>query len=111
MISATGAKSKAIYDRMRKLVRKESFTDRVTFSEVAGLPEMASPFSCVDMVVYGNSDPIFTKGATQSIVVFDVASKLSNTAGQHNFAVATTAPEALASAILTVARRQKPVTT
>jgi hypothetical protein len=107
MISATGAKSKEMYRKVRELIRKESLTDRVILTEQTGLSGMASPFSHADVVVYGNSDPAYTQEAAQSIVVFDVGSKLPGAEGQHNFAVATTAPEALASAILTVARNQR----
>jgi len=110
MVSATGAKSKAMYQKVRELVRKESLTDRVILTEQTGLPETASPFSCADVVVYGNSDPAYSRDAAQSIVVFDVASKMSNVEGEHNFAVSATTPEALASAILTVARNQKRAT-
>jgi len=107
MISATGAKNKTTYRRVCELIYKESLTDRVVLTEGAGVSETASPFSGANVVVYGNSDPIFAKETAQSIVVFDIVSKLSDAEGHHNFAVATNAPEALASAILTVARRQK----
>ena len=108
-ISATSTNGKAMYRKIRELVRKESLTDRVILTEETGLSETASPFSCANVVVYGNSDPAYTKEAAQSIVVFDVASKMSSVDGRHNFAVAATTPEALASAILTVARNQQRV--
>lgn len=109
VIAAAGVRSKATYRKVREFVREESLKDRVMLTEKTGLSETASPFLSANVVVYGNSNPMFAKETAQSIVVFDVASKLSSVGGRHNFAVAATTPEALASAILTVARKQSRV--
>lgn len=107
LISVTGMSSELLYERIRKIAHDDSLIDRVTFKEKTGVPQAASPFLAADVVVYGSSDPVYTKGTPQVIVVFDIASKLSSVDGSHNFAVAASTPEAVASAILAVARKQQ----
>ena len=108
VISAVEAKSKELHERIRAIVQvEESFMNRVIIQTEAGLSGMTSPILNADVVVYGSSDPVYAKSSPQSIVVFDLASKLKSLSGSHNFAVATSTPEALASAILKVARRKR----
>lgn len=109
LVASVGAKSKAVIERVRDIMRAESLTDRVIIKdESAGLPETASPFLKANVVVYGSNNPLYKQNTPQALVVFDIASKLRGENGNHNFAVATTSsPEALASAILRVARNQQ----
>jgi hypothetical protein len=108
LITAVGAKSKAVIERVREIMRSESLGNRVTLKdEAAGLSETAPPFLDANVVVYGSKDPIYKKEGPHALVVFDITSKLTSLDGNYNFAVATSSPEALASAILHVARNQQ----
>jgi hypothetical protein len=107
LISAAGAKSKTLYAKIKNIIRSESLMNRVVLQEETGMSEMAAPFLEANVVVYGSSDPMYIKDSPQAIVVFDIASKLMSLNGNHNFAVATSTPESLASAILSVARNQR----
>ena len=109
LIAAFGLKSRVVLERVREIMRTESFTNRVIVNEKpAGLPGAASPILNANVVVYGSSDPWYKPGAPRALVVFDIASKLSILNGNPNFAVASSnSPEALASAILRVARNQQ----
>lgn len=108
LVAAVGAKSKVAIDRVHDIMRAESLGNRVTIKEEpAGSPEKVSPFLDANVVVYGSTNPLYLQQSPQALVVFDIASKLTNQNGSHNFAVAATgSPEALASAILRVARNQ-----
>lgn len=107
LITKVGVKSQVLFDRIREIMSTESIKDRVLVQDGAGMPEIASPFSSANVVVYGSSDPMYTKDAPQAIIVFDIASKLMSFNGTHNFAVASSNPESVASAILQVARKQR----
>ena len=106
LIAAVSSKSKAVFERVREIMRSDSIKNRVVFKDAAGLSKVTAPFLDANVVVYGSSDPMYNKSSPQSLVVFDLASKISGINGSHNFAVATSSPEALASAILRVARNQ-----
>lgn len=109
LVAAFGAKSKAVVERVGEIIRAESLTSRVIVKDdLSGLPDTASPFLDANVVVYGSSDPWYKPESPRTLVVFDIASKLTNANGSHNFAVANSnSPEALASAILRVARNQQ----
>lgn len=107
LIAAVSVKSKAIFERVREIMRSEQLKNRVIFKDITGLSNTATPFAYANVVVYGSSSPEYRKHTPQSLVVFDLASKISSVNGSHNFAVATSSPEALASAILRVARNQQ----
>ena len=107
LIAAVGEKSEAAFNRVRDIIRTELLSDRVIIRDISGLPGTAIPFSDANVVVYGSSDPMYAKHSPQTLVVFDIASKITSANGSHNFAVAKSSPEALASAILQVARNQR----
>lgn len=107
LITKVGIKSKALFDRMCEIMSSDAIKNRILVRDEAGMPETASPFSSANVVVYGSSDPVYAKDAPQAIVVFDIASKLMSCNGSHNFAVASSNPESVASAILKVARKQQ----
>lgn len=107
LITKVGIKSQVLYDRIREIMSTESIKNRVLVQGGVGMLETASPFSSANVVVYGSSDPMYTKDAPQAIIVFDIASKLMSFNGKHNFAVASSSPESVASAILQVARKQR----
>jgi hypothetical protein len=107
LITKIGIKSNVLFDRFREIMSTESIKDRVLIQDGAGMPGTASPFSTANVVVYGSSDPMYTKDAPQAIIVFDITSKLKRFDGNHNFAVASSNPESVASAILQVARKQQ----
>jgi hypothetical protein len=107
LITTVGVKSKALFERIRDIMGTDSLKNRVIVRGEMGKQDGSlSPFLDANVVVYGSSDPMYSKDSPQSIVVFDIASKLMSLNGTHNFAVASSTPEALASAILRVARNQ-----
>lgn len=107
LITKAGIKSKVLFERMREIMSSEAIKNRVLIQDETGMPETASPFLAASLVVYGSSDPMYTKDAPQAIIVFDIASKMMSFNGKHNFAVAASNPESVASAILKVARNQQ----
>lgn len=108
LISKVGIKSKELFQRIRDIMGTDAIMNRVLVQDEAGTTETGSLFSsAANVVVYGSSDPMYTKDAPQAIIVFDLASKLMSVDGKHNFAVASSNPESVASAILHVARNQR----
>jgi len=107
LMTKAGVKSKALFARIREIMSTETIKDRIVVQDETRMPGMASSFLTADVVVYGSSDPVYTKDAPQAIIVFDIASKLMSINGEHNFAVASSDPESVASAILQVARNQQ----
>jgi hypothetical protein len=107
LLRTVGVKDEALFAKLRALISGESLRDRVTIlGKQVGALQTAPPFAYADAVVYGRSDPMYTESSAQSIIVFDIASKRP-AGGAHNFAVSQSTPEALASAILKVARNQR----
>lgn len=106
LMTKVGIKSKVLFDRMREIMSNEAIADRIFVQDGTGITGTESPFLSANIVVYGSSDPMYTKDAPQAIVVFDIASKMLSFNGTHNFAVAASNPESVASAILNVARKQ-----
>lgn len=108
LISRIGVKSKELFERINEIMNTEAIVNRVLIQDETGTTETGSLFAtAANAVVYGSSDPMYTKDAPQAIIVFDLASKLMSLDGQHNFAVASNNPESVASAILQVARNQR----
>jgi hypothetical protein len=106
LMTKVGIRSKVLFERMRDIMGTDALKNRVLVQDGSGMTETASPFLTANIVVYGSSDPMYTKDAPQAIVVFDIASKMLSYNGKHNFSVAASNPESVASAILQVARNQ-----
>jgi hypothetical protein len=81
-----------------------SLVDRVRFETGAGLSNGASPFSYAGAVIYDGADPEATKGVTPTVVVSKDASKDIETNDNNGFTISAGNPEALATAVLRIAR-------
>lgn len=108
ILCSVGIKCNETFDHIREMMKTDVLKHRVILKEVQpGMQEEASSLCSAKVVVYGSSDPMYTKDAPQVIIVFDIASKIMSRNGQHNFAVASSNPDSVASAILRVARNQR----
>lgn len=81
-----------------------SLMNRVRFETGAGLSNGASPFSYADAVIYDGADTDAAKTATPTVVVSQDASKDIETNERNGFTVSAGNPEALATAVLRIAR-------
>ena len=81
-----------------------SLINRIRFENGAGLSNGASPFSYAGAVIYDSADQDAVKGATPTVVVTQGASKDIESDEQNGFTVSAGNPEAIASAVLRIAR-------
>lgn len=81
-----------------------TLVNRVRFETGAGLSNAASPFSYAGAVIYDGADPEASKGATPTVVVSSNASKDIEANDRKGFTVSSGNPEALATAVLRIAR-------
>jgi hypothetical protein len=81
-----------------------SLINRVHFETGAGLSHGASPFSFAGVIIYDGADPEASKGVTPAVVVSKGASKDIETNDNNGFTVSAGNPEALATAVLRIAR-------
>jgi hypothetical protein len=83
---------------------ESSLINRVRFENGAGLSNGTSPFSYADAVIYDGADPEAGKAVTPTVVISQDASKDIETNNRNGFTVSASNPEALATAVLRIAR-------
>ena len=99
--------------KLRVLIDAESaklpFTDhedlvgRILLETETGTPNEVSPFSTADAVVYSEATPVKSESATPRVVISKAAHTLKNS-DDNVFMISEDSPEALASAMLRIAK-------
>lgn len=84
---------------------EQGIIDRIEFEEKETSPEGASPFSFAGAVIYSGAHPNFATEKTPMVVVSEGAADITSN-DHHGFTVAAGNPEALATAVMRIARAQ-----
>jgi hypothetical protein len=82
----------------------ESLKGRISLETGTGTPIEASPFSNANAVVYSEATPVQSASATPRVVISKSAQTLTQSTDGHTFTITEHSPEALASAILSIAK-------
>jgi hypothetical protein len=80
-----------------------SISNRIRFETSAGLSNGTSPFSYADAVIYDGTEPD-AAAKTPAVIVSQVAEKALESNAQNGYTISAGNPEALASAVLRIAR-------
>ncbi len=80
----------------------EAIKGRISIATESGTPAEVSPFSSANAVVYSEITPVRSESATPRVVITKAAHTLSSEG--NTFLIAEDSPEALASAVLSIAK-------
>lgn len=81
----------------------EAVKNRISVTTESGMPLTASPFSEANAVVYSESTPVKSTSETPRVVISKTAAP-TLAANGNTFTISEDSPEALASALLTIAK-------
>ena len=82
----------------------EMLKGRISLETDAGTPIEVSPFSQANAVVYSEATPVMSESATPRVVISKAAHKTLRSVDGNTFTISEDSPEALASAILNIAK-------
>ena len=82
----------------------EAIKNRISLETESGTPVEASPFSSANAVVYSESTPVMSESATPRVVISKAAHKTTQSTDGTTFTISEDSPEALASAVLRIAK-------
>lgn len=87
-----------------KLSTHEDLMDRIKFETKTGLSDKTSPFFLADVVIYDNDKPGASDSKSPMIIVTEKTTDKPLSSSWNGFTVPAGNPEALASAVLNIAR-------
>ena len=82
----------------------EALKGRISIETDAGIPVEVSPFSQANAVVYSEATPVMSESATPRVVISKATHKSFMSSDGTTFTISEDSPEALASAILNIAK-------
>jgi hypothetical protein len=82
----------------------DAVQSRISLETETGTPIEASPFSNANAVVYSEATPVKSESATPRVVISKAAHTTTQSTDGHTFTITEDSPEALASAILSIAK-------
>lgn len=82
----------------------DAVKNRISLETESGVPVEISPFSNANAVVYSESSPVQSASATPRVVISKTAQVTKKSSDGTTFTIGERSPEALASAILSIAK-------
>lgn len=82
----------------------DAVKSRISLETETGTPIEASPFSNANAVVYSEATPVKSESATPRVVISKAAHHSITSTDSNTFTISEDSPEALASAVLSIAK-------